>query len=101
VGSGLAAMERAVDYVAVRRGPGQGSGFRFIQPGRFQLFGLRQGLQAEEQFEESSEMGMWQGTPVPVSPLRLQGEAEDAHRAAHGADAQREDLQAGTRVKHS
>jgi len=64
------------------------------------LFGLRQSLQAEEQFEKSSEMGMWQGTPVPMSSLRLQGEAEDAYRATYGADAQRENLQTRTRVKH-
>jgi len=92
VGSGLAAMERTIDHVAVRCGPGQRSRFRFIQPRRFQLLGLRQGLQAEEQFKKSSEMGMWQGTPVPMSPLRLQGEAEDAYRATHGANAQRENL---------
>lgn len=46
-------------------------------------------------------MGVRQGAPVPVSPLRLQGEAEDAHRAAHGADAQGEDLQAGARIRRA
>lgn len=87
VGGGLAAMERAVDHVAIRRGPRQGSRVRFVQPGGLQLSGLRQGLQAEEQPEEPPEVGVRQGASVPVSPLRLQGEAEDAHRAAYGANA--------------
>jgi len=87
VGGGLAAMERAVDHVAIRRGPRQRSRLRFVKSRGLQLSGLRQGLQAEEQPEESSEVGMWQGAPVPVSPLCLQSEAEDAHRAAYGANA--------------
>lgn len=44
-------------------------------------------------------MGVRQGAPVSMSPLRLQGEAEDAYRAAHGANAQGEDLQTGTCVR--
>lgn len=44
-------------------------------------------------------MGVRQGASVSMSPLRLQGEAEDAYRAAYGANAQGEDLQAGTRVR--
>lgn len=92
-------MERAVDHVAIGSRFRQGFGVRLVQSGGFQLSGLRQGLQAQEQPEEPSEMGVRQGTAVPVSPLRLQGEAEDAHRAAYGTDAQGADLQAGARVK--
>lgn len=92
-------MERTVDHVAVGRRSGQGDRLRFLEPGGVQLSGVRQGVQAEEQPEEPSEVGMRQGATVPVSPLRLQGEAEDAHRAAHGTDAQREDLQAGARLR--
>lgn len=44
-------------------------------------------------------MGVRQGAPVSMSSLRLQGEAEDAYRAAYGANAQGEDFQAGTRVR--
>lgn len=33
-----------------------------------------------------------------MSSLRVQGQAEDAHRTAHGTNAQREDLQAGARL---
>lgn len=43
-------------------------------------------------------MGVRQGATVPVPSLRVQGEAEDAHRATHGTDAQREDLQTGARL---
>lgn len=39
-------------------------------------------------------MGVWQGAPVPVSPLRLPSQAEDAHCPSHGAHAQGETLQA-------
>lgn len=100
MGSGLAAVERAVDHVAVRPEPGQAVRLRLLlHAGGLQLPHLRQGLQAEEQPEEPSKVGVRQGAPVQVSPLRLQGEAEDAHRAAHGADAQGAALQAGARVR--
>lgn len=97
-------MERPFDHVAVgrrleRRAKQGRVQLRLLEPRGVQLSGLRQGLQAEEQPEEPPEVGVRQGAPVPVSPLRVQGEAEDAHRAAHGTDAQREDLQAGARLR--
>lgn len=100
VGGCLAAVERAFDNVAIGRRPEQGPELVDGQPGAgLQLSGLRQGLQAQEQPAQSSEMGVRQGAAVPVSALRLSGKAEDAHRAAHGAHAQGEDLQAGARLR--
>jgi hypothetical protein len=53
---------------------------------------------SQEQPEEPPEVGVRQGAPVPVSPLRLPGQAEDAHCPSHGAHAQGEDIQARARL---
>ncbi|KAH0553745.1 uncharacterized protein LOC123262922 [Cotesia glomerata] len=99
VGSSLAALECPFNNVAVWRRPGERiRRKRDRKPGGVQLSGLRARLQAEEQPEEPPEVGVRKGASVPVSPLRLPRQAEDAHREAHGADAQGEDLQAGARL---
>ena len=112
MGVGLAALDRAIDHVALRgwwrrqsrqesqhqrqrRGQQRRWRRRWHQSRGLQLSGLRSRLQAEEQPAQPPEVGVRQGAAVPVSPLRLPSQAEDAHRPAHGAHAQREDLQAG------
>lgn len=48
---------------------------------------LRPRLQAQVLAAEPPEVGVRQGAPVPVPLLRVPRQAEDAHRAPHGADA--------------
>lgn len=57
---------------------------------------LRPRLQAQVFAEEPPEMGVRQGAAVPVPVLRLPRQAEDAHRAPHGAHAPRTSSQART-----
>lgn len=54
---------------------------------QLQLPRLRPRLQAQVVAAQPPEVGVRQGAPVPVPLLRLQGQAEDAHRPPHGADA--------------
>lgn len=49
---------------------------------------LRTRLQAEVVAAQPSEVGMRQGSAVPVPVLCLPSQAENAHRPAHGAHAQ-------------
>lgn len=56
---------------------------------RLHLPRLRPRLQAQVLAPQPPEVGVRQGAPVPVPLLRLPRQAEDAHRAPHGAHAPR------------
>lgn len=62
---------------------------------QFRVSRLRQAVQAQVVAEEPPKVGMRQGAPVPVSVLRVPRQAEDAHRATHGAHAPRSPHEAG------
>lgn len=56
---------------------------------------LRARVQAEVVAAQPPEVGVRQGAAVPVPVLRVPRQAEDAHRAAHGAHAPRGAHEAG------
>lgn len=56
---------------------------------------LRPRLQAQVLAAQPPEVGVRQGAAVPVPLLRVPRQAEDAHRAPHGAHAPRAAPQAG------
>lgn len=56
---------------------------------RLHLPRLRPRLQAQVLAAQPPEVGVRQGAAVPVPLLRLPRQAEDAHRAPHGAHAPR------------
>lgn len=61
---------------------------------QLQLPRLRPPLQAQVVAAQPPEVGVRQGTAVPVPLLRVPRQAEDAHRAPHGAHAPRSAPQA-------
>lgn len=71
-----------------RHARGRAAGAR-ARRAQLQLPRLRPRLQAQVVAAQPPEVGVRQGAAVPVPVLRVPRQAEDAHRAPHGADAPR------------
>lgn len=86
VGAARAALRRRARAAAAGR-----------RAGRAQLHvpRLRPRLQAQVVAAQPPEVGVRQGAAVPVPLLRVPRQAEDAHRAPHGAHAPRGAHEAG------
>lgn len=54
------------------------------------MFAVRPPLQVEIFAAQPPEVGVWQGTAVPMPLLQLPGQTEDARRTPHRTHAPRE-----------